>query len=271
MNKEDKINQRISQDYDMVRNMGYDVVGVFLQGSQNYELDYEGSDIDTKAIIVPTLEDIVLNKKPVSTTHILDTNEHVDIKDIRLMYECFKKQNINFIEILFTKYFKINELYFDDFLPLLEQNERIARYNIYSALNCIAGMSMEKYKALEHPYPSLKDKIDKYGYDNKQLHHIIRLNEFINRYIKGESYSNCLISTQKDYLINIKKNYDISLDKAKFLANMLNKYTKIVKDKYMEENELFIDKEVETILNNSLMRIIKTNLLTTEYIPRKDF
>lgn len=29
-------------------------VGLFLQGSQNYNLDYEGSDIDTKAIMLPS-------------------------------------------------------------------------------------------------------------------------------------------------------------------------------------------------------------------------
>ena len=38
------------------------IVGVFLQGSQNYGLDYEGSDVDTKLIVVPTFKDICLNK-----------------------------------------------------------------------------------------------------------------------------------------------------------------------------------------------------------------
>ena len=84
------------------------MVGVFLQGSQNYNLQYEDSDIDTKAIILPKFNDFVLNNKPVSTTLILESNEHIDLKDIRLMFECFKKQNINFIEILFTEYYILN-------------------------------------------------------------------------------------------------------------------------------------------------------------------
>ena len=46
-------------------------VGLFLQGSQNYNLDYEGSDIDTKAIMLPSFSDFVLNAKPLSTTHII--------------------------------------------------------------------------------------------------------------------------------------------------------------------------------------------------------
>ena len=93
-----KIYRRLWDDFDYVENLGYTVLGVFLQGSQNYNLDYPGSDIDTKAIIIPTFKDIVLNKKPVSTTLILPSNEHIDVKDIRLYMDCFKKQNINFID-----------------------------------------------------------------------------------------------------------------------------------------------------------------------------
>ena len=67
------------------------IVGVFLQGSQNYELDYEGSDVDTKLIVVPSFKDICLNKKPVSTTHVRVNDEHTDWKDIRLYMETFRK------------------------------------------------------------------------------------------------------------------------------------------------------------------------------------
>lgn len=83
-----------------------ELLGIFIQGSQNYNLDiYDEeykSDIDTKAIVIPSLEDIVMNRKPISTTHILPNNEHLDIKDIRLYCDAFKKQNINFVEILFA-------------------------------------------------------------------------------------------------------------------------------------------------------------------------
>ena len=91
-------------------------VGLFLQGSQNYNLDYEGSDIDTKAIMLPSFSDFVLNAKPLSTTHIMENNEHVDFKDIRLMFDCIKKQNVNFVEILFTPYSIINPEYADLFV-----------------------------------------------------------------------------------------------------------------------------------------------------------
>ena len=39
------------------------IVGIFYQGSGNYGLDYEGSDVDTKLIVTPTFKDIAMNKK----------------------------------------------------------------------------------------------------------------------------------------------------------------------------------------------------------------
>ena len=68
-----EVQNQIQQHYDKLISLGYNVVGVFLYGSQNYELDYSGSDVDSKAIILPTLNDIVFNRKPVSTT--LDMGE----------------------------------------------------------------------------------------------------------------------------------------------------------------------------------------------------
>ena len=52
---DEKIKEHLTQDYFTATGLGYNVLGVFLQGSQNYNLAYEGSDIDTKAIIIPSI------------------------------------------------------------------------------------------------------------------------------------------------------------------------------------------------------------------------
>ena len=95
------------------------IVGIFLQGSQNYGLDLPGSDVDTKLIVVPSFKDICLNRKPVSTTHVLSNDEHIDWKDIRLYMETFRKQNLNFLEILFTDYYWINPMYEEQWMRLV--------------------------------------------------------------------------------------------------------------------------------------------------------
>jgi predicted nucleotidyltransferase len=253
-----RIMNRLQENYDTIVNRGYELVGVFLQGSQNYELDYENSDIDCKAIVLPKFNDFVLNNKMVSTTSVLENNEHIDLKDIRLMFDCFKKQNINFVEILFTKYKIINPKYEVFYQRLITNNELIARYNNYASVNCISGMSMEKFKALEHPYPATLDKIEKFGYDPKQLHHIIRLHEFITRYINGEQYVDCLISEQKHYLIEVKKGL-YKLDEAREMAKRLSDETHKIKNDYMMQNPLVIDKRVEYLLNEVLLDIMKFN------------
>ena len=258
--KRNKILKRLKSDYDLLESMGYTVVGVFLQGSQNYKLDYEESDIDSKAIVLPSFKDVILNKKPVSTTHILPSNEHVDIKDIRLMFECFKKQNINFLEILFTEYYILNPVFEKLYQPMLDRAEDIAHYNNYAAVNCIAGMVFEKRAALCHPYPSLMDRIEKYGFDRKQLHHIIRCNEFLYRYCNGEPYKNCLIPGDPDYLKEVKSNPNMtSLSEAISIADMCVDKVKKFKEEYMNNTPLLINKDVEELMQNVLYNILKLN------------
>lgn len=199
------------------------IVGIFLQGSQNYGLDYEGSDIDTKCIVLPTLEDLIFNNKPVSTTHVLPNEEHLDLKDVRLYFQTFRKQNLNFMEILFTKYKIVNPTYEQYWNRLIENNEQIARYNPVGAVKTMKGIALEKYHAMEHRYPSKIDIIDKWGYDGKQLHHLIRVKEYLNRYIKGEKYADCLVSNMPDYLRKVKTltedGFYFNLEQARMLAN----------------------------------------------------
>lgn len=173
----------------------YQIVGCFLQGSQNYGLDYEGSDVDTKLIIVPKFADICLNRKPVSTTHVRENNEHIDWKDIRLYMDTFRKQNLNFLEILFTPYCIINPMYRDEWMRLVEHREEIARMNPFRAVKSMKGIAHEKYAAMEKPYPSKLELIEKYGYDGKQNSHLERVDDYLERYIAGEPYEACLKPT----------------------------------------------------------------------------
>lgn len=256
--KKTDILNRVQEHYNILEKEGYEIVFVAHQGSWNYDLGYEGSDVDTKAIVLPSFKDIVFNKEPVSFTKVLDNDEHIDVKDIRVMFENFKKQNINFLEILFSEYIVINENYKSLIYPLFESNERIAHFNKNQALRCMAGMSMEKLKALQHPYPTIKDKIEKYGYDNKQLHHILRMNDFIKRYSNGESFKDCLIPTNKEYLLEIKKTY-MPVEEATKLATETDENTKFIKENNLTEIDI-IDEKVIKILDEVKYLVLKKKL-----------
>lgn len=172
------------------------IVGIFCQGSTNYGLDTENSDIDTKLIVVPTFADIAMNRKAVSTTHVRANDEHIDFKDIRLMLQTFRKQNLNFLEILFTDYKILNPTYADQWNRLIEAREAIAHYNRYAAVKAMRGVAMEKFHAMEHRYPAKEWIIEKYGYDGKQVHHLVRVEDYLGRYIAGVPYEQCLKPTE---------------------------------------------------------------------------
>ena len=239
------------------------IVGVFLQGSQNYGLDYEGSDIDTKCIVLPTLDDLIFNRKPVSTTHVLPNEEHLDLKDVRLYFQTFRKQNLNFMEILFTKYKIVNPLYEPYWNRLIENNEQIAHYNPVGAVKTMKGIAMEKYHAMEHRYPSKVDIIDKYHYDGKQLHHLLRVREYLIRYINGEPYKDCLVTNCGEYLKLVKtltpNGFFHDIDTAREIAEQqLAKVISIADEFAAAHKDDPVDAEVDKLLDEvqeSIMRL----------------
>lgn len=259
MDKKEYIMNNIQSKYNYLLNKGYEVFGIYLQGSQNYNLDvYDDdykSDVDTKAIVIPSIKDIILNKKPISTTIELDNKEHIDVKDIRIMFDCFYKQNINFLEILYTKYKIINPKYIRWDADLTEARDLIVRYDYKHALNCMYGMAMQKYVALKHPYPTIKNKIDKFGYDPKQLHHIIRMKDFMERFINGESYESCLIPSNPQELIDIKKG-KLSLAEAEELGKQTVSYLFDLKEEQLNKVKSEKLKIVEDKLNKILEETI---------------
>ena len=239
------------------------IVGVFLQGSQNYGLDYEGSDIDTKCIVLPTLEDLIFNRKPVSTTHVLPNEEHLDLKDVRLYFQTFRKQNLNFMEILFTKYKIVNPTYEPMWNRLIENNEQIARYNPVGAVKTMKGIAMEKYHAMEHRYPSKVDIIDKWGYDGKQLSHLIRVDEYLARYIAGESYADCLITKKPELLIAAKDmtNPKFTLEEARTIAGLhLGAVTHTADNFVAAHKDEPVDWHVDVLLDDVQRDIVKLGI-----------
>ena len=232
-------------------------VMIGLQGSQNYGLDIDGiSDIDTKFVLAPTFKEIAMNKKPVSTTHIRANEEHTDLKDIRLMLQTFKKQNMNFVELLFTEYKLVNPLYAEQWERLVRERETIAHYSPYTAVKTMKGIAMEKYHAMEHPYPSKLEILYKYGYDGKQLHHLLRVLDFLERYISGEPYENCLRPLDPEYLKSVKQFY-YKLDEARSVArNAITKVNKIVDD-FTSTHECTYDSNAANLIDDVQYQIMK--------------
>lgn len=258
------VQKRVQEHYDWAVGAGYEVVGVFLQGSWNYGegLSDEESDVDTKCLVLPTFEDFCLGKKMVSTTHVMPNDEHCDVKDLRLYMGCFKKQNVNFVEILFTEFYVLNPKYEKLFEPMFEHREEVAHYDEKAALNCMVGMAYEKEKALEHPYPATKDKIEKYGFDGKQLSHLVRLSELMNKYVKGVPYELCLKTSMPEYLLNLKRNKLYNLNEARQLCKTHLEVMKEVRDEYLAKNLVEVNTKVDKLMNKVVVNCMKENFIS---------
>ena len=232
------------------------IVGLFYQGSGNYGLDNENSDVDTKLIVVPSFLDVALNRKPVSTTHVRENNEHIDWKDIRLYMETFRKQNLNFLEILFTDYAFVNPVYHVQWSRLVDAREQIARMNEWRAVKSMKGVAMEKYHAMEHEYPSKVEVLAKFGYDPKQLHHLLRVEEYLERYIDGESYKDCLKPQDPGYLLDIKIGV-MGLEEARKKADTSMEHVIQMADNYCAVHTDKEDATMRTLLEDVQYEVMK--------------
>lgn len=229
--------------YDKVVELGYEPLVVNLYGSQNYEMETENSDFDFKAIVLPSINDVIYNHPPISTSIVFnsglkDNSGLIDIKDIRLMWDNYKKQNPNFIETLFTPYFCANPKYASDWLDIRDLAEDIAHADPAKAVKAMYGMALEKQHALCHPYPSKLELIEKYGYDSKQLSHIIRLYALARNYIEGISYADSLVPNNfvKELCIKIKTyETQFTVEEAQRWAENYTGYLKANVDKFLQE------------------------------------
>lgn len=236
----------------------YRIIGVFYQGSGNYGLDYEGSDVDTKCVLAPSLKELA-ESKMTSTTFVRENDEHIDFKDVRAMLETFRKSNLNFLEILYTKYYIINPIYEAEWNKLITARDDIVSMNLPSLLKSMKGIASEKFHALEHRYPSRIEWLDKFGYDPKQLHHLFRIEEFMDRWIDGESFAECLISIEPEYLIEIKKG-KYNLENARKRGKDAMDFIQKMYEDYLKTCDNTINETIYKLFDSVSYNIIKIGI-----------
>jgi predicted nucleotidyltransferase len=202
---EEWFDAQLQRHLEEAKKFNYNIFGLYYQGSGNYGLDYKGSDFDSVCIIIPSLSDIIRNSKPVSFTHIMENDEHINFMDIRHWFELLKKQNIQFLELLWSVCFYQNSKYTNEWSHLTSQRETIARLDRAKHIKAIKGVALEKYHALCKPFPSKLEILEKFGYDPKQLHHLMRLYDFLRDYISGNSYQSCLWVENPSLLVSVKE------------------------------------------------------------------
>ena len=175
------------------------------------------------------------------------------------MFKNFWKQNINFLEVLFSKYCVVNPDYQEEWKQLTNLKERIAHYNNWYAVKCMYGLATEKYAALYKLYPSQAEVVEKYGYSGKQLHHLMRMVNFLTGYVNDLSFEECLTFFpiyEKDVLMSAKRQ-EFSLGEAKYLANKSMVQLEELREDYLSSNPNIIDEEVKQEVEEILSELLR--------------
>ena len=168
----------------------YEFVMTSLYGSQNYSLDTENSDQDFKMAVVPSINNLILDKKPY--VKIEETkNGIVEVKDIRHTFLAFNKMSIVDLEILFSKETLINKKYKKEMDELLSINEEIVASNPYKLYQVMLGVMISGSKR---------------KYTPKTAAQSMRYYDLFNRYfVKNENFKYAL-DTSKSELYDLIKN-----------------------------------------------------------------
>ena len=229
-----------------------DIVGVFLYGSQNYNLDRKNSDIDVKVITLPSLDTIAKGANPYSKEkEIFDKDEialgKMDIKEIRKMTDMYKKQNINFIETLFTDYYILNPSYEHIFKEyFINKREEIAYYDMSKA---IISSGYQALSTLDVKNPS-----------GKVFVNAVRLLRFFHKYKRKLPYKDCIYyeeGTERDTLLKFKE-VEV-FDNIEILDNLKTDFRKHIKE--AELNPYPKNETVEKYLFEGTKELIKKRLL----------
>lgn len=253
-------------------NTNHKVFMVIVRGSTNYGLDIYSeeymSDIDVVALIIPSLDNILKGSKMVSHTYVMDDNSHIDVKDIRLMKEMWIKSNPSYLELLSSKFFLAgSSRYDDDIKELHEHADDIEKINFDRFLSATKGMIMEKRKALCHPYPTIKEKIDKYGWDGKQLSHMLRLYYILEDIlVNDKKYGESIIVDdifRKRLLNQIKLNQAPfnEDDAVKMADDIVDKSGELVEQYRIKNGKKELNKETEKWIDDFIIKVVKQEVI----------
>jgi hypothetical protein len=169
------VDYKLNEVFEYLTGLGYNVVFVSLYGSQNYNMTTPQSDLDYKAVVLPTLEQLVRNHKPISKS-VEYGGGLIDLKDIRLFTEILIKCNPAYLETLYTTKCTCRP----SFLPYYSKaRENLPQHNAKAFGKACLGMMLEKQHAMTHPYPIQADEIAEIGYAKKQLHHLVRIGQML--------------------------------------------------------------------------------------------
>ena len=250
------------------------VMAVMLYGSQNYGLATEKSDVDTKAMIVPPIREVLLGK-PKFSHDCYHADGLTCIKDFRGMFDSYLKGNVNFLETLYTDYYLVSPMYEPFFDDLRAHRDLIANAHPTAVIRCAAGFAHQKFDHIQKVNDHNGVAISNWGYDPKALMTMRRLAYFIYTFKATMNFQAALESSMKikDELLGYISD---PLPKPEALARAHDIDAAIVTMKERAEMQLPANNhadEAREYLDELVVRIlcedIRTDLINNDAIRRE--
>lgn len=232
------------------------ILNIALYGSQNYNIDTPNSDVDVKAIYIPSLSEAITENRWLSKEYYDKKGQHCEIKDIREMCKMYSKQNINFLETLFTEYRWDNPNYYFAHNILKRNKEKIARCQPYYGIKSICGQGISAIKQFE-----------KNPKDGKTLAKVIYFYLFLEKYKKNYSYKECLkINEQETFLYYNARELLTYLKSNNYMPNSFRSLvSKILKEVF--ESNL---KNINENSDNETLKLLKEEIPLTVIYEYKE-
>ena len=168
---------------------GRDLMGVFLRGSQNYGTEGPDSDIDCIAVVIPTLEDVAIDREKISKT-VESPYGLITVQDVRIVFKNLIKQKPNMLEILFTPYAVTNTDYVKFYHEMKKQAEPLCKADLSMLMAACLGILQQYCKNIDKDNGS--EIFQACGYNPKMLANAYRMARFIKEYCKNENYEDAM-------------------------------------------------------------------------------
>ena len=212
---------------------GLQVFAIALKGSQNYNLVDSESDIDANLVFIPTLAQL---RSGIKFKFEFETGDVV-CHSIYKFAEILSKGNPQWVEVCNSEY-------------VVGDLSMFAHYNVNPS--ALKGMMMEKVHAFDKLYPSREKYVKQFGYDPKQLHHIIRLYDIIVEDIKVKKY----IGEERDLMMQIKRGTLLTKEEAFIMRDKyIAKLSEIYETRKIAYREQVVDYDtIDTIVKKYICK-----------------
>jgi predicted nucleotidyltransferase len=237
-----------------------------LVGSHNYNLNTIMSDKDYKYFVYPTFEDLYHGK--MFATAVQTETVDYDVHDIRKLSDLLWKENLNFIEVLFS----VDLVYDPRLRPIFVNRDNYAVMNLPYFCKATYGMHLMKMRDLHKGTAKTQVLVDRFGYDTKQACHALRCLYVLGRLADGMSMGEALWFGDDTWehfnLLEIKAG-KWAEEQFHEIVNLWNDTRKAEVMAWFEEQEAheFLHDELELFVRE----LIRKELIEGEIKPRINF